>query len=632
MSLARQEVIISAPLAPRMEQAATDSQPTDGITRYDCAKEVAQRVARLFGDERLADVVFIVQKNEDGPEQRFVGHRNIISAWSGPLDRMLCGSFQEGSSTEVRIRDVEPAAFEAMLKLMYCGNAELTADNVLDILGVSVRFDVQPLVHFSVEFLQGHTSSEHACRMLEVGVQYGLSNLVDRCIELIVTDDHILQSEDFSRLSQTAVVELAKHDSWNMHEDGIYDTMLRWAEANSASEEERRRHLEPILEHLRYPHMSVEKLKYLSSSHEVPHELIFDAVFFKLHKSGGDDMPPMAGRYRSRPGSLLFSWVPTTKVTVSGSHRENARHTSSNGFTGVRGDRRMQHGVYSWTIDIAETQSSWIFVGVVRADDQTDVAWRATGHMLYCLDSRCFHGGQGQNHPNGDRRVYSGDCVRVVLDCTRHTLAFGINQEKPLVLFRELAPMAYVPAVDLRDCGDKVRILASNQHVHIAGASASQASPSMQIARHGVDSEAPKERRPERTVSMELLNGSDNATGNPIDLAVPSTARDATTRRNSPTSQELHLAHVHVGPPAVLQGNGHPHSAASGSNARMSQPRQSQGSQAAVSAAAPSAQDRGPVFGSAGVPLEPLALLEEERYSPWEAPIPDLRSDSVPPD
>ena len=45
--------------------------------------------------------------------------------------------------------------------------------------------------------------------------------------------------------------------------------------------------------------------------------------------------------YRPRQGSLLFGWGSTPKITVSGEARENARHTSSNGFTGVRGDRRM---------------------------------------------------------------------------------------------------------------------------------------------------------------------------------------------------------------------------------------------------------------------------------------------------
>ena len=65
--------------------------------------------------------------------------------------------------------------------------------------------------------------------MLEVAVQYNLTKLIDKCIELIVTDDHILESEEFRKLSPQAALELAKHDSWNLHEDEIFETMYRWA-------------------------------------------------------------------------------------------------------------------------------------------------------------------------------------------------------------------------------------------------------------------------------------------------------------------------------------------------------------------------------------------------------------------
>jgi len=430
----------------------------ESASGFSYAEEAVKRIAQLYGDSTFADVTFVVQ-NKDGPVKKFVGHRNIISCWSDPLDAMLCGSFAEGNLREVSIWDVEPDAFEAMLKMMYSGKVELTVDNVLAVLDASARFDLKPLVQFCVQFMQNHTSIEQACMMLEVGVQYGLVKLVDKCIELIVTDDHILESEEFNRLSQASVIELAKHDSWNLHEDDVYEKMLSWAAANADSEEQQAELVGPILKHVRYLHMSVEKLKQLTNTDLVPNNLIFEALFFKLKHAGPDDISQLPAPQRPRQGSRLFSWVPTTKVTVSGEYSENAMHTSANAFTGVRGDRRMQQGVYSWSVQIVETQSSWIFVGIAQADDSNDVAWRSTGRMLYCLDARYFHQGSGQNHPNGDRKIYSGDCIRVTLDCQTHTLAFGVNQEKSLVLFQDLPAVAYVPAVDLRDCGDKVRLV-----------------------------------------------------------------------------------------------------------------------------------------------------------------------------
>eukprot|EP00434_Breviolum_minutum_P002632 symbB.v1.2.002325.t1/scaffold123.1/size315817/10 len=145
--------------------------------------EVVQRLSRLYGDERHADVTFVVRLNEEIPEgtttarsingfqespaQHFVAHRSLVSAWSEPLSLMLCGNFAEGNSREVKIFDVEPNAFEVLLKLIYTGVADISPENVLSILDVAVRFDVSPLVQFAVQFLQNHATSEHACRMLE---------------------------------------------------------------------------------------------------------------------------------------------------------------------------------------------------------------------------------------------------------------------------------------------------------------------------------------------------------------------------------------------------------------------------------------------------------------------------------
>ncbi|CAL1145307.1 unnamed protein product, partial [Cladocopium goreaui] len=255
---------------------------------FQCPEEVVQRLGRLYGDERHADVTFIVQLNEESPRQHFVAHRSLVSAWSEPLDSMLQGHFAERHAAEVKIWDVEPAAFEVLLRLIYTGVADISPENVLSILDVAVRFDVSPLVHFAVQFLQNHATSEHACRMLEIGIQYQLSKLVDKCIELIVTDDHILESEDFNNLSQAAMIELAKHDAWNLHEDSIFDIFMRWSTVNSSSVEEKHRLAQPFLEQLRFPHMSTEKLKKLSLNGDVPAELLFEALFWKLSSEAAE--------------------------------------------------------------------------------------------------------------------------------------------------------------------------------------------------------------------------------------------------------------------------------------------------------------------------------------------------------
>eukprot|EP00397_Hematodinium_sp_SG-2012_P036020 GEMP01038833.1.p1 GENE.GEMP01038833.1~~GEMP01038833.1.p1 ORF type:complete len:532 (+),score=97.33 GEMP01038833.1:30-1598(+) len=458
----------------REDAPARDSIHTcESSCSFSKETEVAKRIALLYGQTKLSDVTFCLEAHgsPNGPVC-FPAHRNVVSVWSEPLDAMLTGAFSEGESKEVVIRDVCPLAFEAMLKFMYTGVVQMDIDNVLSLLDVSGRFDVKPIVDFCVLFLQRHTTAEYACQMLEVGVRYSLNLLIDKCVELIVTDEHVLASDDFLKLSRDCMMMMVAHDSWNLHEDEIFDCILRWADTNAPDgSADRTDYMKPIVEGIRFPHMSVSKLRTLSSSAIVPLQLIFDALFFKLHSepvlAEVFDEHKQTCRYRPRPGSVLFGWCPTPKITVSGEYLESVRHTSSNGFTGVRGNRRMVRGTYCWTIDIVETQSSWIFIGICPQSDPNDVAWRSTGRMIYCLDSRYFHQGSGQNHPMGDRKIGNGDRITVLLDSDAHTLSFGINKQKPIVLFHNLPEgVPWVPAVDLRDCGDKVRLLTNNPHAN----------------------------------------------------------------------------------------------------------------------------------------------------------------------
>jgi len=294
-------------------------------------------------------------------------------------------------------------------------------------------------------------------------------------------------------------------------------------------------------------------------------------------------------------------------------------------------------GVYSWNIDIVETQCSWIFIGIAEADDPLDVAWRSSGRMLYCLDSRLFHRGSGSTHPAGDCRISSGDSVRVVLDCTGRTLAFGVNGERPTVLFRDLDPVAYVPAVDLRDCGDKISI-ASSVPTRMQRQQSAKSSMGMASRCQGRDPEAvsvPPQSRP----SGEAVNAasqSGSTTEDPPAVTPPSEGQggdpgpraplvsEGGQARRPPVLPEAHpvqLPHPpHVGiAGSSLTGGGHPHTSAGGSNARMSQPRQSQGSQGAASAAALFAQDRS-LSSSGSATLEPLSWLEEDRDASWDQP------------
>ena len=158
---------------PNSCPGSPDSKGTAGApTQARCQKEVAERVALLYKNDKFSDVTFVVYSDEAAEVEpvKFVAHRNIVASWSAPLEAMLGGGFQEGdrTKTEVVLRDIEPESFEILLRMMYCGDALITENNVLSVLECANRFDVGLLMQYCVQFLQVHTGSHHATKMLEV--------------------------------------------------------------------------------------------------------------------------------------------------------------------------------------------------------------------------------------------------------------------------------------------------------------------------------------------------------------------------------------------------------------------------------------------------------------------------------
>ena len=68
--------------------------------------------------------------------------------------------------------------------------------------------EVELLLDYCVKFLQSHSAEKHATKILEIAVKYDLQDLLDRCVEFIVTDDSILSSGDFLDLSESAILEV----------------------------------------------------------------------------------------------------------------------------------------------------------------------------------------------------------------------------------------------------------------------------------------------------------------------------------------------------------------------------------------------------------------------------------------
>lgn len=108
----------------------------------------------------MADVHFVV--GPPGGTQRLPGHKYVLAVGSSVFRAMFYGELVE-DKYEIRIPDVEPAAFLAMLKYIYCDEIDLA---VLVTLYAAKKYIVPHLARACVNFLETSLSAKNACVLL----------------------------------------------------------------------------------------------------------------------------------------------------------------------------------------------------------------------------------------------------------------------------------------------------------------------------------------------------------------------------------------------------------------------------------------------------------------------------------
>uniref|UniRef100_A0A914ERA5 BTB domain-containing protein n=1 Tax=Acrobeloides nanus TaxID=290746 RepID=A0A914ERA5_9BILA len=215
-----------------------------------------ERMSYMFCNETLADVVFFVGKDE----QRIPAHKFVLSIGSAVFDAMFNGGFSgsadhashtscTGTSgyscsrcvQEIKLPDIEPNAFLALLKFLYCDEVSVGPDNVMTILYTAKKYAVPALELVCVDFLKENLSAENAFMMLTQARLFDEPQLASLCMEIIDRDTtEALQAEGFLEIDKETLSAVLNRDTLRIAELPLFNAIVRWA-----TEECRRKRLEP---------------------------------------------------------------------------------------------------------------------------------------------------------------------------------------------------------------------------------------------------------------------------------------------------------------------------------------------------------------------------------------------------
>ncbi|XP_076022557.1 BTB/POZ domain-containing protein 3 isoform X2 [Genypterus blacodes] len=161
----------------------------------------------------------------------------VLAVGSSVFHAMFYGELAENKD-EIHIPDVEPAAFLAMLKYIYCDEIDLTADTVLATLYAAKKYIVPHLARACVNFLETSLSAKNACVLLSQSCLFEEPELTQRCWEVIDAQAELaLRSEGFCDIDAQTLESILQRETLNAKEIVVFEAALGWAEAECQRQE-----------------------------------------------------------------------------------------------------------------------------------------------------------------------------------------------------------------------------------------------------------------------------------------------------------------------------------------------------------------------------------------------------------
>jgi speckle-type POZ protein len=164
--------------------------------------DLNKELAKLLLDGHGADVKF-----EVGSEL-FSAHRSILAARSSVFKAELFGPMEEMTAARVRVHDMEPNVFRAMLHFIYTdslpaiGAGEKMA-MAQHLLVAADRYDLKRLKLISEDTLCGHIDRRTAVSMLVLADLHGCIGLKEACFVFLASRDNLkaaMTTKDYDQL------------------------------------------------------------------------------------------------------------------------------------------------------------------------------------------------------------------------------------------------------------------------------------------------------------------------------------------------------------------------------------------------------------------------------------------------
>jgi speckle-type POZ protein len=191
-------------------QPPTEEPPPNSPTPTHVHADVHERLIRVFFDDMPTDVVLEVG------DETFPAHKRLLAANSPVLAAHFTGPMRETTAPSVRIHDMEPRVFKAVLDFIYKGNLQLPpvdddddeVDMTRHLLAAADRFDLERLKSICAEKLRTHINRSTVATTLLLAQRHLCHALKDACLDFLAPNlKAVLKSDGFENCFGQLMIE-----------------------------------------------------------------------------------------------------------------------------------------------------------------------------------------------------------------------------------------------------------------------------------------------------------------------------------------------------------------------------------------------------------------------------------------
>ena len=198
----------------------------------------------------LCDATLVTK---DGRE--FKAHRNVLSAASPFLFKLLQSDMKESLEGIVQFKEISGAVMEDVLEFIYTGSVELTQDNSKDLIATANYLLIPGLKNLSTQFLERQISKSNCISTFYFAEMYQCDDLITNTRKFIHANfASVAEMDEFLNLEVKEVERWISSDDISVAvEADVFEIILKWIEQNKR---ERKASFEQLFRHVRLPFLS----------------------------------------------------------------------------------------------------------------------------------------------------------------------------------------------------------------------------------------------------------------------------------------------------------------------------------------------------------------------------------------